>query len=401
MNICVLTTTYPRYPGDHQGSFILGQVNALGRAGHHLEVIVPRDPTITESSYTESESNVDVHRFDYWLPARRQSLCYGAGIPENFRRNRLVALQVPALLAAFVSRALPFARGCDIVHGHWTFGGLAALWAGRLARKPVVLTLHGTEVLHPALRPANRYLVKRVDRVIVNSRFTRDTLLRHIPDAQPTIIPFGVNEEKLAPPDFDRAAFRAAAGVEPDAAVLLAVGRLVERKGFHVLIEAAARLSLDHPVLTLIGGSGPEAGALQAQIEAAGLSERVRLLGRVEDDDLAKWYAAADVFVLPAVVDSSGDTEGLGVVMLEAMANDTPVIASRTGGITDIVRHGETGLLVTPGDPADLAEQISLLLSDGEVYARVQRGAREHMAREFSWEAITRRLLDCYQDCLA
>jgi glycosyltransferase involved in cell wall biosynthesis len=401
MNICVLTTTYPRYPGDHQGSFIVGQASALGRAGHYLEVIVPRDPTTTESAYDEFENNVGVHRFDYWLPARRQSLCYGAGIPENFRRNRLVALQVPTLLATFVARALPFARECDIVHGHWSFGGLAALWAGRLTHKPVILTLHGAEVLHPVLRPVNRYLIKRVDGVVVNSRFTRDTLLHHIPDAQPTIIPFGVNKEKLAPPGFDRAAFRAAAGVGPETVVLLAVGRLVERKGFHVLIEAAAHLSPDRPVLTLIGGSGPESGALQAQIEAAGLNERVRLLGRVEDDDLAKWYAAADVFVLPAVVDSSGDTEGLGVVMLEAMANDTPVIASRTGGITDIVRHGETGLLATPGDPADLAAQIDLLLSDREVYTRVQRGAQEHMAREFSWEAITRRLLDCYQDCLA
>jgi glycosyltransferase involved in cell wall biosynthesis len=162
-----------------------------------------------------------------------------------------------------------------------------------------------------------------------------------------------------------------------------------------------ARLSLDRPVLTLIGGSGPESGALQAQIKAEGLSERVRLLGRVEDDDLAKWYAAADVFVLPAVVDSSGDTEGLGVVMLEAMANDTPVIASRTGGITDIVRHGETGLLATPGDSADLAAQITLLLGDREVYARVQHGAREHMADEFSWNTITSRLLHCYEDCLA
>jgi glycosyltransferase involved in cell wall biosynthesis len=401
MNICVLTTTYPRYPGDHQGSFILGQVNALSRAGHRLEVIAPRDPTASASSYDALEDNIGIHRFDYWLPARRQSLCYGAGIPENFRRNRLVALQLPTLLAAFVRRALPFVRRCDIVHGHWSFGGLAALWAGRLARKPVVITLHGAEVLHPTLRPVNRYLVKRADGVVVNSRFTHDTLRQHIPDAHPTIIPFGVNEEKVAPPGFDRAAFRAAAGVGQEAVVLLAVGRLVERKGFHVLIEATARLSPERPVLTLIGGSGPESGALQAQIDALEVGERARLLGRLDDDDLAKWYAAADVFVLPAVVDSSGDTEGLGVVLLEAMANDTPVIASRTGGITDIVRHDETGLLAAPGDPADLAEKISMLLDDADVYARIQRGARSHMESEFSWETITQHLVGCYEACLS
>ncbi len=397
MNLCILTTTYPRFPGDPIGSFIAGQARDLARQGHLVHVIAPHDPT-THSGDEECEGNLCVHRFHYWLPHRWESLCYGAGIPENFRRNKLVALQLPPLIASFAARALPFARQADIVHGHWSFAGLGAWIAARLAGKRLVITMHGAEALAPQLRAANRFLIGQAAALIVNSVFTRETLRGYVPDANPTVIPFGFNEEKLAPPDFDRDAFRAAARIEPGTLAILAVGRLVERKGFHTLIDAAAKLPPQRPWVVLIGGKGPEREALLARAAALGVGERMRLLGFLPDGDLAKWYAAADAFVLPAVVDSSGDTEGLGVVLLEAMANETPVVATRTGGITDIVRHGETGLLAAPGDAADLAAQIERLIGDEKLRSRLQQSARRFVNESFSWGAINRRLIRVYED---
>ncbi len=396
MKIVVLTTSYPRFPGDPTGQFIIGQARALAALGHQVEIIAPHDPTVPTAAH-EDDGAIQVRRFHYWWPPRAGRLCYGAGIPENFRRSRLVAAQVPGLIAGFARRALPAARGADIVHGHWLFGGLAALWVARAAGRPCVVTLHGAEALAPLLRPANRYLVSHADAVVVNSRFTRETIQAYAPAVDPIIIPFGANAEKMAPPGFDREAFRAAAGLPQDAFVVLAVGRLVARKGFHVLVEAASREGIRERLQLVIGGDGPERQALEAQIKTLNVSERVRLLGRIDDAALACWYAAADIFALPAVPDSSGDTEGLGVVLLEAMANRTPVIASRTGGITDVVIDGETGLLAQPGDADDLAAQIRRLLDDPALGRRLVDGAANRLEREFGWEATTRRLCAAYE----
>jgi glycosyltransferase involved in cell wall biosynthesis len=396
MNICLLTTSYPRYPGDYAGAFIIGQARALAANGHTVHVIAPHDRSVNTPG-DEHAGTIHVHRFDYWFPHRWQALCYRAGIVENFRRNRLVAVQLPTLIAGFARRALPFARQCDVIHAHWSFAGLGGLIAGKLAGKPVVLTMHGAEALSKALRPLNRYLVRQTAGIVVNSHFTRDTLRSYAPAADPLVIPFGVNPEKIAPPGFDRTSFRRAVGLGDDLPVVLAVGRLVERKGFHVLIDAAAHLLAEMPVYVLIGGKGPEYEALQARIDTAGLGDHVRLLGYLEDDDLARWYAAADVFVLPAIVDETGDTEGLGIVLLEAMTNATPVVASRTGGITDIVSHNKTGLLATPGDPDDLAVQLRTVLSDPDLRERLRSAARRHVDDKFSWQAIGRRLCDLYE----
>jgi phosphatidyl-myo-inositol dimannoside synthase len=124
------------------------------------------------------------------------------------------------------------------------------------------------------------------------------------------------------------------------------------------------------------------------------------MLGFVADGDLAQWYAAADIFALPAVVDSSGDTEGLGVVLLEAMANGTPVVASRTGGIADIVKHGETGLLAEPGNAADLAAQIRRLMADKALRARLIDSGTKLVNDQFSWRAVNQSLLAVYNRVL-
>jgi len=396
MNVTVLTTTYPRYPADPTGSFIVGQARDLARQGHIVHVIAPHDPS-AGSRHDESDGSLHVHRFHYWLPHRWESLCYGAGIPENFRRNRLVIFQLPTLIASFATRALPFARQADIIHGHWSFAGIGALIAARLARKKLVITMHGAEALAPQLRAVNRFLIRQSSALVVNSAFTRDTLRGYIPGIDPAIVPFGYNQEKLAPAGFDRAAFREAQGIDAETTAILAVGRLVERKGFHVLLDAAARLPKDRRWRVIIGGKGPERDALLARAESLGLADQVTMLGFVPDDELARWHAAADIFALPAIVDSSGDTEGLGVVLLEAMANGTPVVASRIGGITDIVRHEETGLLAAPAAAADLAAQIARLMSDNALRARLTQTARQFVADNFSWRSINQKLLAVYQ----
>jgi glycosyltransferase involved in cell wall biosynthesis len=174
------------------------------------------------------------------------------------------------------------------------------------------------------------------------------------------------------------------------------VGRLVERKGVTHLIEAVRQLSSDvRPYLTVIG-DGPERAALDAQIARDGLRDRVTIRGRVSEAELRGAYAVADVLVLPSILDARGDTEGLGVVLLEAMSYGVPVIGSNLGGITDIVRDGETGLLVPPGDPVQLAATLRRLAGDRRLAARLGDAGRQHVATAFGWPAIMAQWEECY-----
>jgi glycosyltransferase involved in cell wall biosynthesis len=143
---------------------------------------------------------------------------------------------------------------------------------------------------------------------------------------------------------------------------LLAVGRLVEKKGFDVLVDAATRI--DPAVSLTIVGDGPERERLRASIDRHQLGERVALAGRITHEELPAHYAAADVVVVPSRVDRNDDRDGLPNVVLEAMAAGRPVIASDVAAIRTAVRDGQTGLLVRPDDPGALAAAIHVLHHD-------------------------------------
>jgi glycosyltransferase involved in cell wall biosynthesis len=175
------------------------------------------------------------------------------------------------------------------------------------------------------------------------------------------------------------------------------VGRLVERKGVHVLLDALARLPAVPRVRLEVVGEGSERPALESQAAALGLSDRVKFHGFVSDAELASHLEAADCLVLPAVTDAKGDVEGLGVVLLEAMSFGRPVIASAAGGIVDVVRSGETGLLVPPGDVAALASAIARFAADPGEVERMGAEARQDVRARFSWDTIVDSLVALYR----
>jgi len=176
------------------------------------------------------------------------------------------------------------------------------------------------------------------------------------------------------------------AGSEP--ATILFVGRLVERKGVAVLIRAVAEVRSQRPIRLRIVGAGESELNLRAEVREHGLEDSVSFAGQVSTSELVKEYEASDIFVLPAVRDSKGDTEGLGVVLLEAMRFERPVIASDIGGIPDIVTHGVTGLLCTPGDSHDLAASITQLVDSPDLARNLGREGRRSAAEQFGWGAV-------------
>ena len=175
----------------------------------------------------------------------------------------------------------------------------------------------------------------------------------------------------------------------------LFVGRLVARKGVDRLLEALALLR-DRAWRLEIVGFGPERDPLERRAAELGLADRTAFLGRVSNAELVAAYRRATCFVLPATLDERADTEGLGVVLLEAMSYGVPVIATRRGGIVDIVDAGSTGLLVED-EPAALAGGIAALLDDPERRRVLGRAGRARVRERFGWDSIVDRLEAVYR----
>jgi glycosyltransferase involved in cell wall biosynthesis len=195
------------------------------------------------------------------------------------------------------------------------------------------------------------------------------------------LVPHGVDVRRFCP--------RPLPAGEP--LCILAVGRLVEKKGFHVLIAAAARLSVSFHLR--IVGDGPELGRLRTAITGAGLENRVSLCGTLTHAHLADQYAWSHVVAVPSIADRTGDRDGLPNVILEAMASGRPVVASEIGAIGTAVRSGRTGILVPPGDADALAQALRLIGQQPTLGERLGHGARRLVEREFTLGRCTRRLV--------
>lgn len=193
---------------------------------------------------------------------------------------------------------------------------------------------------------------------------------------------------------------------EPDAAAasprILAVGRLVDKKGFHVLVDAAALLRERGMDLCCdVIGEGPEREQLAQRIAQHALGERVRLLGARSQRDVIEAMRAATILAMPCVVSADGNRDGLPTVLIEAMALGTPVIGTTVTGIPELVRDGVTGLCVAPGDPVALADGLQRLARDHGLRLRLARAAREAIVRDFDIDRNARHLREQFRHAIA
>ncbi len=398
MKICMLATSFPRHKEDFVGQWVLGLARALVDKGANVTVIAPHDH---DTSDEDTWDGIQIRRFYYWLPKSSHGLCYGAGIPTNIRRKKWVALQFPTLEAGFLSAALRYGKDADVYNAHWTFAGLPTVWVSKLKRKPLVTTAYSAEYVNKALHPLNKYIVNNSSAVISISQFTKDTLEQVVKPRRHHVIGLGVNSEKIAPEDFNIAEFRAQQGIMTDEKLIFAVGRLVERKGYAVLIEAmTALINQGKPYRLLLAGQGPDRDLLQAQINASGMDAHIRLIGFVPDEQLKYYLKASDILVMPSIMDQSGDTEGLGLPLIEAMANGTPVVASRIGGILDIVEHEKTGLLTEPGNVSELASAIERVISEPTLAQHLVQEGYALVNSRFAWSNIADETLKVFEDAV-
>ncbi|MFL5386691.1 MAG: glycosyltransferase [Longimicrobiaceae bacterium] len=392
MKVLYLVTAYPRDPGDVITPWLVETIRRLRSRGVEVEVLAPA----YRGLHDQVVDGVRVHRFRY-APRGWETLTHDQTAPDRIRERPWFLGLVPGYLAAGSRAAARVARegGFDVLHAFWPIPqGVPGLHAKRRTGLPLVSTFFGVELTwmerqFPFLAPLLRRIVRGSDAVTAISSYTAGRLARQVPGVEPAIIPFGAAVD--APPEPPPYTYDGARPFE-----LLFVGRLVERKGVHLLLDALASLpAARRPVLHVVG-DGPDRAKLEEQAARLGLGAGAAFHGFVPKEELQRRLSTCDAFVLPAVVDAKGDTEGLGVVLIEAMSYARPVIASAAGGIVDIVRDGRNGFLVPPGDAAALAGAIGRMMDDPAAARRLGLNGREDVEAGFSWDAIADRLAAIY-----
>jgi len=406
MRILHVVTAFPRFPDDVITPWLVELLRRLRATGHEVEVFT----SAYRGGGNREFEGLRIHRFRYF-PSPWEDLTHDEAVPERLRRGVRYRLALPCYLlgGVFAMWRLCRRRGFDVVHVHWPMPHALFGWVARAAcGARLVTTFYGVELRWvksgmPWLRGLLGRAARSSDRVVAISRYTADEI-RELAEVPITVIPYtsglGARGAGGAPEAIGPAAGPAAAAAPahpPPAFTVLFVGRLVARKGIPTLIEAARRLAAILPIRVRLIGDGPERAALEAQVVRAGLTRVVEFCGRVSSEELVRAYQQAGALVLPAVVDARGDTEGLGVVLLEAMSYGIPVVASDIGGITDIVTHERTGLLVPPGDGAALAGAIERLARDAALRRRLADAGRRRFLDDFSWPALVQRWESLYR----
>lgn len=394
--LLMTTTTLPRWQWDTEPRFILDLAIAM-RGTLDVTILAPRSPG---AAARETIGGVAIERYRYAPLEAWETLAAPGAILPNIRTFPLLALLVPSLFVCQIVALAKLLRRerFNVVHCHWLIPqglAFAALSVLRVC-PPSLLTCHGGDAFtlnRWPLRWLKAWAVRRMGAVTAVSA----EIVEYLEDLlgpgaiiNPQHIPMGVDLDRFRP-----AGIEATPRPDPDAGgaapKILFVGRIAEKKGLQVLIEA-----LRKPDLTAIGatlrvvGDGPMRARIETGASDLIAAGRLDFAGALAHEALTREFQAADVFCAPFVVAADGDREGTPTVLMEAASSGLPIIASDIGGCRDLIVPGRSGWLVAPGNPHLLAETLAEALGAPEIASECAREAREDVKR-FGWPVIGRR----------
>ncbi|MBD9469961.1 glycosyltransferase [Pseudoxanthomonas sp. PXM01] len=360
--LLVMTSTYPRWRGDPEPGF----VHELSRRLTDRFQVVVLGPHAPGALPREVLDGVEVIRYRY-APEALETLVNDGGIVANLRGSPWKLLLVPGFL---LSMAWSFfrllrRRKIDVVHAHWLIpqGFIAAMLTLIGGRKPpFVVTSHGADLFAMRSWPLpsiKRFVARRAAGTTVVSEGMRDEMGALGLDVKGVAVePMGVDLKQRYRPD---------TSVTRSRSQLLFVGRLVEKKGLRHLLEAMPLIRSVRPDVTLtVAGFGPELDARRAQAQVLGLTDIVEFVGAVSQDELPALYRRAALFVAPFVAAKSGDQDGLGLVLIEALGCGCPVVVSRLPATRALTAFCAAVHGAEPGDALSLSESVLRALEADE-----------------------------------
>ena len=402
MKVLVIGSVYPRFQEDAEVPWLRTSIAHLKKAGVEIQVLAPAYKGLKSHDI----DGTHVNRFRY-APASWEILTHEEGAPSKMASKPwLQLLAIPYIINGFF-QCIRICRKWrpDVIHAHWPFPhAYIALGAAKLFKIPLVLNFHGAELLlirkKKWVKPLLKFAIGQAQAIFANSSFAAGKIkaLRNV-DVEWS--PYGTTLED----NKNESGVILSETKDPVTIVphpvngkfkILFVGRHIERKGICYLIEAAKHLPRDKFEIRIVG-VGDLTEQLKQQAAAVNDGAEIIFTGKLSPEDLANEYKTANVFTLPAIVDHKGDTEGLGVVLIEAMELGLPIVASNVGGIPDVVVDGESGILVPEKDPVALADAFKRLEADPTLIQKLLAGARKRIEECFTWDGIIERQIEVYK----
>lgn len=404
--LLVTTSTFVRNSDDPQPRFVLNLVKGLS-AYFNVVVLAPSHAGLPP---VEQVEGIRVVRFRYAPLKSLETLAYSGGIMSQLKRQPFKWLLVPLFFWGQRRALRQLLRGedFDAINAHWAIPqGLIATSLRTTNRPPVIATCHGGDVypFHGSpLKPLLNAALRRSTKVVPVSReltvLCQGLLGSSAPKDKVSTVPMGVS---LPSYENARAAPEIASLKAEGVFTAMFVGRLVEKKGVKSLLDALKLLRSDdntrHPLKLAIVGDGVDREFLESYAADGDLGDSVKFLGWRSHTDLPHLLAAADVCVVPSVHADTNDKDGLPVVLLEAAASETTIIASEIAGIPDFISHRKNGLLFPPGDVKALADHLRLVITDRALARKLAQQAREDV-KAFEWQVIAEKYADIIQQAI-
>jgi glycosyltransferase involved in cell wall biosynthesis len=407
IKLCIITHSYPRFEGDWRSNFIESLARAYAKNDVDVTVFVPYAVNFNREPI--DDDGVKIVSYKYAPFRSLHTIGYGHSMKSDLIIDVQDLLLMPFLLFVGMIRfaALLRKEKFDVIQAHWAVPNtLIAVFGRALAfsRAKIFTSFPGSDVtVITRLGWIGRIFAKiiaRSDYLSCNSSDLKEDLVKAgLDESRIDFVIYGVDDQKIFFSEKERTALRSAWGVSGDDSVLLLIGRFVPKKGFSTAFQALKYITeLRKNVKLIVVGDGPLKSEYLAILERDRTASYVRFIGEIPTHELGNYYSACDIFLMPS---RRLPSDGLNVVVPEAMACGRAIVASRVGGNDLVVFDGINGYLHDENDPKQLAQCVLKLVEDPELKNEMGSNSLKLVRDRFTWNAIVKYYLERYRDTIS
>lgn len=405
MKVCVLTHTFPRNSKDVPAAFMKAFCKGLVRTGNKVVVVTPYDKRFKASK----NQDFKVVTYKYIFPDKFSLLGYSRTMSADINLKPFAYLLLPFMLFFGTIKLYKIVKKekVDIISVHWILpNGLIALIVSKLTRIPYAVTLPGTDAYLASKKKLFGFFAKiaanNASAIFSNSRWHMERILNlGVNSKIKEVITYPVDISEFRPNNKDRNLLLKKLNLKDDSLIVLAVGRLVFKKGFKFLIESFPDVVKKFPKARLIiGGEGDLMGHLTKQAQKLHIADKIIFTGTLPRDKIVDFYNLADVMVSPSIVDEKGNVDGRPLVILESMACGKPQVVTNLPGISDELVNNKNAILIPQRNSKAISKAIIKLLSDKNLRRKMGKNNRELARKSFGIDQVGKKYNKFFSEIL-
>lgn len=384
LRVLIITTSFPRWKGDNRSPFIFEKAKALVEKGCDVTVVALHTPG---SKSFEEIDGVRINRIRY-SPDKLEILqATRAGIPAAWNKNKFIIFLILIFILKLSFFLIKNKNKYDIIHSNWTISSFSAVISKRFHKKPIITSIHGSDINQAIKNPFFRFLTNIVinssNKIICVSNNLREKIINLVETPPPLlVIPNGVYTNIFFP-DFSN-----------KKKIILFVGSLTQNKRVDLLIKSFGNI---FPIINnfslCIVGDGPEEQSLKELANKHLPKSRVKFTGSLSREEISNLMRESYILILPSI------NEGFGVVLIEALASGLPCIGANSGGIVDIINE-EVGILFSLDNGHELENAILTLVKNEMIYEKMSKQARIIAVNKYDWSIVSEKIIEAYKDLI-